>query len=100
MVERHNAVIMVTEREAQSYDCRQKEVRHPISRHDVLDLPNARAEIWYYPPPREEVKQANCKQCDNRQRNKFWLEWPLYWKPNVVSCEEKEQQADSDCGME
>src|SRR5438552_2227885 len=100
MVERHSAVIMVAEREAQSYDGRQKEIGQRVSRHGVFDLPNPCIETCCCPPARQEVKQADCQKRDKCQRNKFRLEWPLYWKPNVVSWKEQEKQTDSDWGME
>src|SRR5438874_11194900 len=90
---------MIAEREAQSYDRRQKQIRQRIGRHGVFDLPNQCAEICCYPLARDEVKQTNCQKYDDCQRNKFRLEWPLCLEPNVVSWKEQEEQADGDWGM-
>ena len=88
MVERHGAVIMVTEREAQSYDRGQKKIRHDIASHGSFDLPNSCAQICCCPPARDEVEQTTCKKRDNCQRDNFRLEWPPYRKPNVVFWED------------
>ncbi len=99
MIERHGAEIMVTEREAQSYDHCQQQIRQCIGRHDVFDLLNACCEVSRWLPPRKEMKQTNSEKGDNCQHNKFRLEWPVYWKSKVVSWKEQEEQADGDWGM-